>query len=80
MEGPASWVPSVPVHLSSMDATVSVMYEKSTVGLSSMAPGCPRSAPCAGAGSASSTVFLRLFYLAVVSNCTSLVLSSPVDA
>lgn len=51
-----------------------------TVGLSSMAPGCPRSVPCAGAGTASSTVFLRPFYLAVVSNCPSSVLSGPSDA
>lgn len=29
MEGPASWGPSVPVHLLSMDATVNVTYEKS---------------------------------------------------
>lgn len=58
-----------------------VSSSSGTVGLSSMAPGCPRSAPYAGAGLASSTVSLRPFYLAVVrSNCTALVLSSPVDA
>lgn len=58
-----------------------VSFFSGTVGLSSMAPGYPRSAPCADAGTASSTVFLRPFYLAVVrSNCTALVLSSPVDA
>jgi hypothetical protein len=37
MEGPASWGPSVPALLLSMDATVDMLYAKSTVGLSSMA-------------------------------------------
>ncbi|GAB1294745.1 Family with sequence similarity 240 member A [Apodemus speciosus] len=40
----------------------------STVALSSMGPGCPRSVPCADAGMASSTAFLRPFSLAAGMN------------